>query len=718
MQKSQSNNKSRKNALVTQKRAIVAIAVLVAVLAVAFVIAGIIADTYTYPDRDGQTYTIKKHKGEYALFKDGELCDVGTDNGLSYYLTEMGTQVSIDPETGEYTVYAVVDVEDTEELSYLGNATRVMMFKQLTYDQSSTTDQTRIIKSIEIHNQHGSFTLRRGSNQRFYVEDHDTAILVEQSFAQLASGCGYTLSLQRLESPKRLSDGSIDFAEYGLAAEVREKTDEDGNTVTYNYVPTRYTVTTMTDDAYPVTLGDATVSGGGYYARYADRETVYILSSANLDAGVLQPIENLITPMLVYPMSSTNYNNVTDFTYRSDFDHDAITRDLYVSVLGEGVLELLSKQDGELSEEDKARIEQLERDYTAAADAMPEEEFSRLYEEIVGRHSRLVTKFSYLDVKDRDNTILASAPFQMSSEYMAGYLPNANNITEMLGLLCNMSFEGVTVLSPTDGELAAYGLEDFAHEIAFIYNEKDDEGKVNRFFSYFKVSEKTEDGLYYAYAPNYDMIVCFSESQASYLEWEEIDWYEREYFQIYLSFVKSLKLEGAGLSAPVTFTLDNSASDQSEGINTDRLEVYANGKHMDYTFLCTKMTGEIATETAAYNFHRLFQAFLTASIEGKADLTDAQMADLRNTPDGECLLKFTVVAEDDYGNSIYNVYRFYRYTERKAYLTVETLESPTAPSDPTRAEGKFYVLRSFCDKLIADVGRFMNAEEIVVDSKS
>ena len=726
MQKSQAN-KPRKNTLVTQKRAVIAIAVLVVLLAVTFVIAGILAETYTYPDRDGQTYTIKKHRGEYALFKDGELCDVGTDGGVTYYVTEMGTQVNIDPETGEYTVYAVVDVEDTEQLSYLGGATRVLMFKQLTYDKSSTRDQTRIIKSIEIHNQHGSYTLRRANSNYFYVEGHDTASLIEESFAQLASGCGYTLSLQRLENPKRLPDGSIDYAEYGLAAEQRETSDENGNTVLYDYVPTRYTVTTMTDDVYPVTLGDATVSGGGYYARYADRETVYVLASTNLEAGVLRPVEELVTPMLVYPMSSTNYNNVTDFTYRTDFDHEAITRDLYIALLGDEAAEILSKQDEELTDEDIARIEQLEQDYAAAVEAMSDDDFSTLYQEIVNRHSRLVTQFSFVDTATRENTILASSPYKMSADYMAGYLPNATNITKMLGSLCNMSFERVVVLSPTDEEMAAYGLDAFTHEFAFIYNEKveekDKNGKVintyvNHLFNYFKVSEKTEDGLYFAYSPTFDMIVCFSESEANYLEWEEIDWYEREYFQVYLSFIKSIKLEGAGISSPLTFTLDNSKSDQSEGINTDRLEVYANGKLMDYTFLCTKMTGEIATETAAYNFHRLCQAFFTASIEGVANLTDEEMAAYRQSPDEECLLKFTVIAEDSAGNKVYNVYRFYRYTERRAYLTIETLDSPDAVSDPSRAQGKFCVLSSFCNKLIADAGRFMDGEEIVVESKN
>ena len=109
---------------------------------------------------------------------------------------------------------------------------------------------------------------------------------------------------------------------------------------------------------------------------------------------------------------------------------------------------------------------------------------------------------------------------------------------------------------------------------------------------------------------------------------------------------------------------------------------------------------------------------LTASVEGNADLTAEEMAALRQTPDEDCFLKITVHADDGKGQSAYLVYRFYRYTERKAYLTVEVLDSTADVGSPERGQGMFYVLRSFCDKLVADAYRFMEGTEIVVDSKN
>jgi hypothetical protein len=42
---------------------------------------------------------------------------------------------------------------------------------------------------------------------------------------------GYTISMQRLENPVRLPDGSIDYSEYGLSPEIRTRKDEAGNDI-------------------------------------------------------------------------------------------------------------------------------------------------------------------------------------------------------------------------------------------------------------------------------------------------------------------------------------------------------------------------------------------------------------------------------------------------------------------------------------------------------
>ena len=703
---------AKKSSFRTQKRAIAVLLILSVVLAVAFGVVSVIVDIYEYEDFDGVEYTIKKKRGVYGLYKDGVICDVDKDG---YYLTDLGTQLDVDPETGEYEIYAVVDTTGTE---VVGVGQRVLMFKQLTYDQSSTNDLSKVIKRIEVHNQKGEIVVNRGENNRFEVEDCPTAILVDELFAQLSVGCGYTISMQRLENPVRLPDGSIDYSEYGLAPEKRveknedgtDKVDENGDPVTYDYKPTWYTVTTMTSETYTVTLGDPTVSEAGYYARYEGRDTVYILASTNLDAAVLQPIEALIAPMMVYPMSLNTYFQVSNFTYRSDIDHYAIYRDMVKEVIGFDMDTVEPDEEGNYSEEVQAKLEEASK---AIAD-MDEKDFAKMYDRLFKENSRLVTAFSFIDMDERTDTLYSSLPYMMSSDYMEGYLPNSDNIGSVLQGLYSMQFDRVAVLAPTDEELEAYGLDSPAHDFSFTY--KDAEGQ--EFNNHFILSDKTEDGKYYGYSEIYDMILVIDESQLAYLEWEEIDWYEREYFLFNIAHVQTIKLEGAGVKSPIVFTLDNSKSDQSKGMNSDKLEIYANGQLMDYTLTVTKPSGSQATETASYNFRRFFQALLTASMEGNAELTAEEMEAFRETPDGECLLKLTIHADDGKGETANICYRFYRYTERKAYFTVEVLDSTTDTGNPTEAQGVFYVLRSFCDKLIADAYRFMEGTEIVVDSKN
>lgn len=703
------DKKKKKSALRTQKRALVATAIMVAVLIATLGFVNYIIDIYHYTDTDGITYTIKKKDGEYGLYNGKKLCDINDDG---YYLTTFGNQLSVDPKTGEYEIYAVVDIEGTE---VVGSNQRVLMFKQLTYDQSSTNDNSRVLKKIEVHNQHGKMVFVRGSGNRFNIEGSEGIPFSEELFAQLAVGCGYTISMQRLENPVRLEDGSIDWSEYGLVAEERERevTGEDGETTTekYNYIPTYYTLTTMTNDTYTVTLGDATVSGAGYYAQYEDRQTVYILSSTNIDAAVLQPVETLVTPMVVYPMSLNAYFNVENFVYESDIDYAAIYRDLVLALTGFDISS--AKVDPETGEYPQEVTDAL-KEAANKMDTMEEEAFDAIYTPIYQKNRKIITAFTYVDLEERQNTLLSAIPYKMATEYMEGYLPNSDNISDVLQRLYSTTFNGVIKLAPTDEDKEAYGLTNPAHIISFVYHDPDGYDHDN----YVEISEKTEDGIYYAYSPYYNMIVAIPESSFPFLAWEEIDWYEREYFQGNIAFTDRIIVESASLDAPIIFDLDNSASDQSNGINSEKLVVYANGEKIDYSLVVTKPSGSQVTETSVYNFRRFFQSVLTASMEGVTDLTQEEMAALRQTPDEECQLKLTILMDDKDGRTKYAVYRFYRYSERKSYMTIEVLDSPDAESNPQNAQGTFYVLQSFCDKLVADALRFMAGEEITVASKN
>mgnify|MGYP004647466759 FL=1 len=731
------SEKAKKSSLLAQTRAIIALVVAAVVLVGGLVLTNYIVQIYRYEDADGTVYTIRKKGGSYGLYrKDGSPCDT---NDEGYYLTSFGTQLEVDAKSGEYEVYAVVDVEGTE---VLGNARRVLAFKQLTYDKSSTTDYSRVIRSIEVHNQQGVLDLYRPDGvdtNRFVIRGHEGTAISDELFAQLSSGCGYTISMQRLENPVRLADGSIKYAEYGLAKETRVKTDKDGKPVldengkevTYEYTPTWYTVRTLQPDArtgvdsYTMTLGDATISGAGYYARYEGRDTVYILSSTNLEVA-LQPIESLVMGRIVYPMTLNTYFNVRDFVLRTDIHYDRIL--LHMAAELAGILDEidLNKVDlNDLSTLTDAQRAAL-REALDRIDKLDEKQFTEMYDRGLELYSRKVTAFSYVDMEQRENSLYSSYPYRMATAYMAGYRPNADNISKMLQNLYSMSFDAVKALGPTAEQLQEYGLSEPAFDISFVYTDADGVEHGN----HVTFSAKTAEGKYYAFADDYDMIVEIDESMVPFLSWKDIDWYDRDYFQYNIAHIKEIRLDGTAIRAldskyrtsagDVVFRLDNTASDQSGGTNSDKLVSYINGLSMAYEMELIRVTGTPEMMTGTDNFRRFVQSLLTASIEGEAGLTAEEMASLRTTDDNDCYLKITFTLDDGQKDpqKANLVYRFYRISERRCYMTVETLATPDAPSSPENGQGMFCVLRSFCDKLAADVTRLYDRIQVYPDSKN
>lgn len=731
------SEKAKKSSLLAQTRAIIALVVAAVVLVGGLVLTNYIVQIYRYEDADGTVYTIRKKGGSYGLYrKDGSPCDT---NDEGYYLTSFGTQLEVDAKSGEYEVYAVVDVEGTE---VLGNARRVLAFKQLTYDKSSTTDYSRVIRSIEVHNQQGVLDLYRPDGvdtNRFVIRGHEGTAISDELFAQLSSGCGYTISMQRLENPVRLADGSIKYAEYGLAKETRVKTDKDGKPVldengkevTYEYTPTWYTVRTLQPDArtgvdsYTMTLGDATISGAGYYARYEGRDTVYILSSTNMEVA-LQPIESLVMGRIVYPMTLNTYFNVRDFVLRTDIHYDRIL--LHMAAELAGILDEidLNKVDlNDLSTLTDAQRAAL-REALDRIDKLDEKQFTEMYDRGLELYSRKVTAFSYVDMEQRENSLYSSYPYRMATAYMAGYRPNADNISKMLQNLYSMSFDAVKALGPTAEQLQEYGLSEPAFDISFVYTDADGVEHGN----HVTFSAKTAEGKYYAFADDYDMIVEIDESMVPFLSWKDIDWYDRDYFQYNIAHIKEIRLDGTAIRAldskyrtsagDVVFRLDNTASDQSGGTNSDKLVSYINGLSMAYEMELIRVTGTPEMMTGTDNFRRFVQSLLTASIEGEAGLTAEEMASLRTTDDSDCYLKITFTLDDGQKDpqKANLVYRFYRISERRCYMTVETLATPDAPSSPENGQGMFCVLRSFCDKLAADVTRLYDRIQVYPDSKN
>lgn len=517
----------QRSMLKKQRLAIVFVSVAIALLIVALFAVNYLIDIYVFPDEDGTRYYIRKVNGAFELcYNNGEVLDKSDDG---YYLTDLGTEVKLDPATGKYTVMLKVDLDGTEEL---GNGQNILIFKQLTYDSFKTNDQTKIIKSIEVHNEFGSYSFERKTGNTFTIKGYEGIAFSQESFAQLAVSCGYTISAVRLESPMLNEDGSIDYSEYGLAPEVRTRTEtgEDGNEieVEYTYEPSWYVITTMSGDTHKVYIGDLTVTGTGYYAKYEGRDKIYVLSSKGFEELVLQSVEKYITPMIVAPTDQNTYFDVSDFTIYDNIDHDGIIADLD-EMFGDGEKEEIS-----------------------------EEEFNKIYYELLEKNSHKVCQLSFTDMSSRKDTLYSYIPFTSKLEYADGYRINSDNVYDVLYELYDTSFTEVIKLDPDDDDLKEYGMYEAPYMILFYYRSENEKGETVYIENQVSVSAKTDDGIFYAYSPIFDMIVGVSESSFSFLEWNELAWYENNYIQFDIAHVEEIIIESPDVS--VSFTIDDSVS--------------------------------------------------------------------------------------------------------------------------------------------------------------
>ncbi|MBQ9783283.1 MAG: hypothetical protein IJW44_02060 [Clostridia bacterium] len=563
--------KKQKSLMKRRVTAIVIAAVAVLLLAIALFFVLDFVKTTTFEDVDGQTYYIRKRDGVYAMY-DGDRNMLPTESH-GYYRTVAETLVEVNAETGEYEVKAVLDLEGNE---VEGFNSRLLLFPHI---------EKKNILSIQVHNSHGEYTFVRckvnGDNivvdptGDFIIQGSPLTLYDQEKFASLYVGAVYTLSVLKLNDPIKDANGA--FTEYGLAPQVRQKAvtdedgnavlDEDGNPVTedYQYEPAWYVLTDTSGNKYKVIVGDPLVTGGGYYVQYVDmsgetevkRDAVYVLDS---DAGssMTCPIEDYVTPTLTYPMSMNTYFDVEDF------------------VIGKWI------EGAEPSN-----------------DTVP-------YEKVIS--------FSYIDLSLRENTINSSNPYEFSLK-LDGYTPSSTAVDYVLQTMYDPTYVGVTKLAPSMDDLCEYGIytkllnEDgsvkvdadgnpeyafrAAYTLSFKYDVLDDNNEiVNTLHHTILISDKNEDGNYYAYTlisdvvknadgtetiansfPRYNMVVELAGYSMDFLEWDQIEWVSSSYIDKNIAYITNITLQSPGYSA--NFDLDNSLSDQSEGTNSNNLTVNA-----------------------------------------------------------------------------------------------------------------------------------------------
>ena len=318
----------KRSTLKRQKIAIVALAAVSVALIITFVIVSQLISIYSFVDTytvDGvehsDKYYVKRHDGVYKLFdKDGNLMNTNGVLDTVFIARGSGNEYKIDPDTGAHTLRAVVDAEDGE---YASGST-LLVFPQLL----STN-----IYSIEMKNEKSEYTVFRTANGMKIEGFEDSQLELDQElFTQLCFSCGYLLANRKMGENStdplipRLEDGSIDYSVYGLdtpqatytVSGILFKKNADGSDM---YQNGKYVIDYDADGnpqkdpekTYTVYVGDAIISGGGYYVRLEGRGSVYIITTDYIKSTILQPLEKLIVPRAVFPVSVTYHSMGKDF---------------------------------------------------------------------------------------------------------------------------------------------------------------------------------------------------------------------------------------------------------------------------------------------------------------------------------------------------------------------------------------------------------------------
>ena len=522
---------SKKRTLASnQKLAALLIALAIVLLVITLFIVNYIVSIDTFTDLDGTEYTVKRQDGVYALFdSDGYQLGTITENNSTYYLTDLGTMVSVSS-AGDTEIYAVVDSDDGEGVS---DYNLLMIYPRI---------QVSDIKTIRVSNEYGSFTFDRDKNGTVGIKNYEDTAYDQELFAYLRAVCGNTTVMQKIS--KQALD-QYGFEEYGL--------DNPRATIS---------VTTNSGKNYVLHVGKEIVSGNGYYVRLVGRDTVYIFNTY-IGKTALVPIETYVSPVLAYPVTSTNYMFVHNFIVNQ---------------------------------------------HTYSEDGTP-----ILTPDIA---------LTYWELSERENTEFQTQAYQMTDPALMAYTPSSDAVYTVMNPFITMDSVTVKKLGVTDEALKEYGLDKPVKSLYYEFETTDANGKPYYLKNCIYVSALTENGTYYATADvygssdktnykklsAYDQIVEADRSVFPFMEWTTVDWVLKDYFQI--DIVVCDELDFVTPDYHVTFDIvpyDNTGDGEA-----DDVEAYLVQDGDD-------------KKLAINNFKTLYLNLLGGKLFGTADISDEEM---------------------------------------------------------------------------------------------
>ena len=504
---------TRRSMLKRQKIAIAVLAAVSIALIITFVIVAQLITIYSFVDTytiDGveykDKYYVKRHEGVYKLFDDeGTLMDTNGVLDTVFIASGSGNQYKIDPDTGAHTLRAVVDTEGIE----VPTGSSLLVFPQLL---------SANVYSIQMENEQGAnYTIFRTGDgiESFKVKEFEDSKfdLDQELITQLCFSCGYLLSNRKIgansQDPNipRLEDGSIDYSVYGLdtpqatytiSGILLKKGANGKSVIDYDAEGKPQADPQKT---YTIHVGDAILSGGGYYVKLADRDSVYIITTSYFESTVLQPLESLVVPRAVYPVSVTYHSMVKDF----------------------------------------ALLRASAWDQTEGAE--------------------LVAAFTYSEIEERINTIDSLYPYITPADsVMAGYKINTDSAFAVLEAFYSLEAIACRRIGLTPETFAEFGFDKDVYWLTYktFTGTTDEDGNKQYIENKLYIGPKTPQGTYYVAAVPFNMIVEVDQAYLSFLEWDDIKWYDDAFTSHNIAYIRDINFKFG--DQEYNFTLDNTLS--------------------------------------------------------------------------------------------------------------------------------------------------------------
>ena len=251
-----SNNKSVLN---SQKKVIIVLGVIVVLLLAAFIIFPMVFKGKTYSVTLPKYDEITGDKMEYDMIKSADGTKVTLTENETHLIAEASGEITY---TARPFIYPEIEVDD--------------------------------IKEAVITNSHGEYALYLdGAAGEHLIRGNEYQPYNEQQLSNLRFQARFMLANSRLEETYNTDE---ELAAFGL--------DSASN-------PVKVTVSDTSGNTYNVYIGNALVSGNGYYAK-DDDPYVYILDSSV--SVFFEDKYAFINPMLTVPMSKNQYQYVDEFT--------------------------------------------------------------------------------------------------------------------------------------------------------------------------------------------------------------------------------------------------------------------------------------------------------------------------------------------------------------------------------------------------------------------